>query len=107
MISYHRSGAGRATGSFLPGGTAGISLALKRSEQRRKRAMLACFATQRAVLTGFATAVERYRAAPDYDFTRPPHPGRLYYEGEAWGIAGALWREHAASALAELGIAAP
>jgi LmbE family N-acetylglucosaminyl deacetylase len=102
MTSYHRSGAGRATGSFLPGGGAAISLVLSGSEQRRKRAMLDCFATQRAVLAGFATAVERYRAAPRYDFTRPPHPGRLYYEGEAWGIAGALWRERAAAALAEL-----
>ncbi|HZU87706.1 MAG TPA: PIG-L family deacetylase [Stellaceae bacterium] len=107
MTSYYKEGAGRATGSFLPGGTAAVSLVLNRHERRRKRAMLDCFATQRAVLAGFATAVERYRAAPDYDFTRPPHPGRLYYEGEAWGIAGALWRERAAVALAELGLAAP
>jgi LmbE family N-acetylglucosaminyl deacetylase len=105
MTSYHRSGAGRATGSFLPDGTAEISLVLKRSERRRKRAMLDCFVTQRAVLAGFAVAVERYRAAPRYDFTRPPHPGRLYYEGQAWGIAGTLWRGRAAAALAELRLA--
>jgi LmbE family N-acetylglucosaminyl deacetylase len=107
MTSYHRGDAGRVTGTFLPGGAAEIAVVLNDSERRCRSAMLACFATQQAVLAGFETAVERYRVAPHYDFTRPPHQGRLYYEGEAWGTAGALWRENAAAALAALGLPAP
>jgi LmbE family N-acetylglucosaminyl deacetylase len=106
MTSYHRGDQGRATGTFLPGGPAAFEVVLSDGERQCKSAMLACFATQRAVLAGFATATERYRAAPDYDFTRPPHPGRLYYEGEPWGAEGALWRERAAVALAALGLGA-
>jgi LmbE family N-acetylglucosaminyl deacetylase len=105
--SYHADGADRATGTFLPGGSAATMIALDAGERRRKGAMLDCFATQRAVLAGFETAVERYREAPHYDFTRPPHPGRLFYERWEWGTEGALWRRHAAAALAELRLAPP
>jgi LmbE family N-acetylglucosaminyl deacetylase len=108
MTSYHalghRGDGGRVTGTFLPGGPPALAIELSDGERRRKGAMLACFVTQRAVLAGFATESERYRVAPHYDFTQPPHPGRLYYEGEAWGTAGALWRARAAAALAELGL---
>jgi len=37
--------------------------------------------------------VERYRWAPQYDFTAPPHEGRLYYENYPWGVKGARFRE--------------
>lgn len=106
MTSYHAGPQGRATGTFLPGETAAAALVLNLDERRRKEAMIACFLTQRAVLAGFEVAVERYRAAPRYDFTEPPHPGRLFYEGWDWAPAGALWRERAAAALVELGMPA-
>jgi LmbE family N-acetylglucosaminyl deacetylase len=58
----------------------------------RKRAMLACFHTQREILSRFDPAIERFRLAPAYDFSQPPHPGRLLYEEWGW-MTGAAWRE--------------
>ena len=34
----------------------------------------------------FPIAIERFRPAPDYDFTQPPHEGRLFYENYDWGM---------------------
>lgn len=77
-------------------------------EQRRlKQAMIAAHATQRGVLAGFAIAVERFRAAPDYDFRELPNSGRLIYESHDWGMTGTFWQRLAAAALAELGLQAP
>ena len=61
-------------------------------ELQRKRAMLACFHTQREILSRFDPAIERFRLAPAYDFAQPPHPGRLLYEEWGW-MTGAAWRE--------------
>lgn len=58
----------------------------------RKRSMLACFHTQRDILSRFDPTVERFRRAPAYDFSKPPHPGRLLYEEWGW-MTGAAWRE--------------
>ncbi|EHK52481.1 PIG-L deacetylase family protein, partial [Allomesorhizobium alhagi] len=41
-----------------------------------KRRMLARHATQRRTLAPFMASVERFRAAPDYDFRKPPNGGR-------------------------------
>jgi len=69
-----------------------------------KRAMLAHFRTQRQVLAQFQTDIERFRLAPDYDFTEPPNGGDIYYERCPWGLDGASWRKRAIAALAELGL---
>jgi hypothetical protein len=45
------------------------------------------------VLQAFTVEVERFRAAPDYDFTQAPHSGALFYENFNWGMTGARWRE--------------
>ncbi len=46
--------------------------------------MLACFRTQAAILSHFDRQAERFRPAPAYDFTAPPHPGPLNYEDWGW-----------------------
>ena len=69
-----------------------------------KRAMLAHFRTQRQVLAQFQTVVERFRLAPDYDFTELPNRGDLYYGRFPWSLDGASWRKLAAAALVELGL---
>jgi hypothetical protein len=48
--------------------------------------------------------VERFRPAPAYDFTAPPHEGKLFYECFDWGMNGARFRELAAGAMEELGL---
>ena len=70
--------------------------------------MVACHATQARVLAPFPLGPERFRSAPRYDFSRPPHPGPLHYEradsGATWGIDGARWRAEATAAARRLGL---
>jgi LmbE family N-acetylglucosaminyl deacetylase len=90
-------------GEFLPWpesnqGTVVLSL----DARDRKRRMFECFASQRHMLDSFPIALERTRLAPAYDFTIPPHEGRLFYEDQDWGWDGASWRHQARRALEEL-----
>jgi hypothetical protein len=55
-------------------------------------------------LANFQTSIERFRLAPDYDFTKLPNDGDLYYERFPWGLDGASWLKLAPAALAELGL---
>ncbi|HET7625067.1 MAG TPA: PIG-L family deacetylase [Verrucomicrobiae bacterium] len=100
MTSYFNRAGIMATGEFLPRARCRIrSFELSESEREFKRRLFACFKTQRNVLQYFPIGVERFRIAPEYDFTRPPHPGRLFYEQFDWGISGAQWRILAREAL--------
>lgn len=93
-----RPGTAATPGS--PGSPGMISIALTDEDRERKASMLACFASQAETLAQFPVAAcERFRVAPDYDFTRPPHPGTLHYERFDWGTTGAAWRARAAEAL--------
>jgi LmbE family N-acetylglucosaminyl deacetylase len=77
---YHGAG-GFAPGRFLAApGSPEVRFALSPAEADRKRAMLACHASQSAVIAAFPVGDERVRAAPRHDFARPPHPGARWYE---------------------------
>ncbi|MBZ0157308.1 MAG: PIG-L family deacetylase [Alphaproteobacteria bacterium] len=90
---------------FLPhAGCGEMTVALNREESALKRGMLRCFPTQKRVLGAFPVSVEKFRPAPQYVFTRPPHEGTLYYENFDWGVYGEQWRDLAGEALEELGI---
>jgi LmbE family N-acetylglucosaminyl deacetylase len=92
------------TGEFLPfSRTHAVTIRLSDRAQMQKKQMLACFATQQSFLASFPTTHERFRDAPYYDFTAPPHEGILYYENFDWGVTGAQWRELAAAAARDLG----
>lgn len=84
-----------------------ITFMLSEEERRAKGRMLDRFVTQTSVLGQFTIQLERFRPAPDYDFTAPPHEGRLYYERFDWGMDGKKWRELASRAMEELGIGSP
>ena len=104
FAGYHAgSGAGSETGMvaqrFLPGPPE-IAVSLTAAEAACKRAMLDCFATQAGILGAFSPAIERFRAAPGYDFAAPPHAGMLNYENWGWEMTGAQWRGLAAEARA-------
>src|SRR5579884_734325 len=67
-------------------------------ELQLKQAMVDSFASQRPILDWFDIAVEKFRRAPQYDFTKAPHEGELLYE--RFGFAkGAAFRAAAAEAL--------
>jgi len=104
MTAYHARGAEMVTGEFLPvADCEPRTVTLREEERALKQAMLACHATQQRVLAAFPTDTERFRVAPAYDFTAPPHDGPLFYERFDWGVTGAQWRALAQEALGLLG----
>jgi len=105
LSSYHAGPRGITTARFLPypGYTPRV-IRLDIGARALKRRMMACFATQRPTLRWFPVGVECFRIAPPYDFTRPPHEGRLWYEHFPLGMTAARWTELAAAALRTLGL---
>jgi N-acetylglucosamine malate deacetylase 2 len=105
MTSYHARDCQCVNGEFLnPESSPEIVFDLPEGdrERKRKKKMIDAYASQRLVLENFPTNRERLRLAPDYGFTAPPHPGKLWYECMQWPMTGARWRELAAAAMAEL-----
>lgn len=89
MTSYHNRAGRMAVGEFLPADGCPIhTVELSQEERALKRMMFDCYRTQQHVLQYFPIGVERFRLAPRYDFTRPPHPGKLFYEQFNWGMTG-------------------
>ena len=56
------------------------------------------YATQRLVLETFPVDDEPLRLMPQYDFSKSPHQGQLWYEIMGW-MTGARWRELVIEAL--------
>jgi LmbE family N-acetylglucosaminyl deacetylase len=77
---------------------------LTASERAAKRRIFAAFETQKSVLEHFSVEFERFRPAPRYIFTAPPHPGQLNYERYGDPNRGKSWREHAERVLRGLGM---
>jgi LmbE family N-acetylglucosaminyl deacetylase len=103
MTSYHAGPLGEFLIScFLPNGPESVTALLSEAEQARKWQMFRCFATQQRALKIFRPGSELFRLAPRYDFTRPPHAGRLHYERRNWGMQGAEWRDLARRAAQEM-----
>ena len=99
---YHAGPEGIETNCFLPAPAPMIEVTrrLNAQEKAAKQALLDCFPTQRETLRYFDLSVERYRVAPAYDFTQPPHQGELFYERFPWGMTGSRFRQLAALASA-------
>lgn len=110
FASYHNRDGSMVTGEFLPNPLSQeVTVPLSQPEQQLKERLLACFRTQERTLAAFRLEAERFRAAPPYDFTKPPHAGQLFYERFDWGMSGAKWRGLATQALVrfEQGVACP
>lgn len=100
LTSYHNDRGRRRVFSFLPFATSRIRTVYLSDEDRRvKREMFNQFASQLPVLEKFPLEVERFRQAPRYLFTVPPHEGELDYERLCRRITGAEWRANAERAL--------
>jgi len=103
MTSYHGALGHFVTGQFLDRADRAVTTRVLTPEQRaRKRAMIAAYASQAHTLAAFELDRERFRAAPSYDFTLPPHEGVLHYERMAWPMRGREFRQLAARAEALL-----
>lgn len=104
MASYHSSCGQLEYGGFLSG-CAGVERPLTPEDQVRKRRMLEAYASQAATLCGVGMNVERFRAAPDYDFTKPPHRPPLHYEKMGWPMTSDQFCQLATLAFQALGLA--
>lgn len=104
FTSYHMGpDATLETGVFLNArGISDLALDLTAEQRAFKRKLFDCYESQLHVLADFSIEAERFRRAPEYDFTQPPHLEQLYYEQFEWGVKGPEWRDLAAKALQEL-----
>jgi LmbE family N-acetylglucosaminyl deacetylase len=104
MAFYHAGPGGRVYQRF-PHDAAPVLLEipLESAAFERKRKMISHFVTQKSVLAPFSSPVERFRAAPAYNFLRLPNGGRLLYEELQLGLTGAEWLRLARTASEELG----
>jgi LmbE family N-acetylglucosaminyl deacetylase len=92
MTGYHDRGGETVRGEFLSRPDAPeIAVELTERQRREKRAMLDAYASQRDVLAPFDVTVERFRRAPAYDFTQPPHEGLVHYERLELGPPALVW----------------
>jgi LmbE family N-acetylglucosaminyl deacetylase len=99
MTSYHARGGLLVTGEFLGGNPPEeCRFELSAEDKTRKKKMFQEYSSQQAVLKNFAMDHERFRVAPAYDFRRPPHEGKLWYECLGWAMRGERWRRLAAAA---------
>jgi LmbE family N-acetylglucosaminyl deacetylase len=103
MTSYHARDGHLITGEFLPLSTEpSLKIELRPSEVNRKKLMIRCYHSQSRVLQSFGVDTEMLRIAPLYDFSQPPHAGRLWYECLGWPMTGSRWRSLAADAISQL-----
>lgn len=91
MTSYHARDGRCVSGEFLEAVADEISLQLTPADRDRKRKMFDAYASQHLVLSAFDTRQEQWRKAPEYDFSQPPHMGRLWYECMGWPMTGKNW----------------
>jgi LmbE family N-acetylglucosaminyl deacetylase len=85
MTSYHARYSRCVTGEFLEAdGADEMCLQLTTADRDRKQNMFDAYASQRLVISAFDTTQERWRKAPEYEFSQPPHAGKLWYEYMSW-----------------------
>lgn len=100
MTSYHNYQGKRRLFNFLPfPGAKEKTVELDEETKEIKRQMFDAFSSQHSLLKTFPLEVERFRQAPRYLFTVPPHDGTLDYERLCTKMSGAEWRAHAERAL--------
>ena len=58
------------------------------AEIARKREMWKAYGSQGDFLRFFSPEVETVRPLPVYDYSQPPHPGKLNYEHWQWSMTG-------------------
>jgi N-acetylglucosamine malate deacetylase 2 len=103
MTSYHNYQGRRRLFDFLPfGGSVTKTVELSDEAKEIKRQMFEAFTSQQGLLRTIPVEVERFRSAPRYLFTVPPHEGELDYERLCRKLTGEQWRAEAEKALATL-----
>jgi LmbE family N-acetylglucosaminyl deacetylase len=105
MTSYFRRGSRRVVHDFLPHARADLGrreVKLSEEVQQKKQQMYKAFVSQQKIIQTFTTEIEKFRPAPRYVFTTPPHEGELNYERFGDPLRGERWRRGAQEALTTL-----
>jgi LmbE family N-acetylglucosaminyl deacetylase len=104
FTSYHAENGGITAYEFLPSRDhKEHRYCLSPGERQLKLRMLREYQTQAKSLAPFMLPeVEPFRPAPQYDFRRAPHQGRVFYEYFDWGIDSVTWRDLAHDAERQL-----
>jgi len=76
-------GRARSQEFFSPNGSEKTIL-LTEEEQRRKRATLGLYRSERANLRHIWIEKEVFRPLAEYDYSQPPHSGKLFYQRFQW-----------------------
>jgi LmbE family N-acetylglucosaminyl deacetylase len=105
--SYHLGANGARFGAFWrdPARREWIAT-LDVHERARKAKALECFASQRDMLRNFPLDAERFRRAPDYDFSASAPPPAAWYDAQDWPVDSRAWLQIARQALVQTGLAA-
>ena len=103
FTSYNFQDGERTIGEFIPFfGVKAKQADLPPELQALKREMYDCFVSQKECLSVFPVEREKFRPAPRYTFTQPPHRGPLLYERFSNLATGEQWRDQARRALERL-----
>jgi N-acetylglucosamine malate deacetylase 2 len=105
MPLYHAGREGWVLQRFCDERGPSLSVWLDDFARDLKERQVAAHASQRDVLALFPIVAERFRIAPDHDFSVLPNGGELLYERYPWGLTGARWLAEVARADADLGYA--
>lgn len=98
FTSYHAGPHGLVRNAFLHSDADETNM-LTAPQRALKFEMFQCFRSQEPVLRHFPILEEKFRTAPQYDFSKPPHSGPLHYETLGWDITGEEWRRSANEAI--------
>jgi LmbE family N-acetylglucosaminyl deacetylase len=81
---YNFSGGRVRCNEFISRTGEETELTLSDEERRFKKTLLAMYASERGNLNYLRTEREVFRPLAEYDYSRPPHPGTLFYRRFAW-----------------------
>jgi LmbE family N-acetylglucosaminyl deacetylase len=92
FASYHWNGSRRVAGDFFPPGQADVvRVRITGARLAQKQRAIAAYESQASIARWFRADVEHYRAAPRYDFRRPPQTPGCLYERKGWALTHAEW----------------
>ncbi len=101
FASYHQVDGQREFGVFWPDPDCPEHRrTLDDRDRDRVEQALRAHVSQASVFGDWRPTIERWRAAPRYDFTRSPPPGESLYDGFGWAMTSLEWRDRARAALA-------
>jgi len=81
---YNFSGGRVRCNEFISRTGEETELTLSNEERRFKKTLLEMYASERGNLNYLRTEREVFRPLADYDYSRPPHQGTLFYRRFAW-----------------------